>query len=292
LNPSLALLISVIVAVVTSILKFTAYWLTGSVGLLSDSGESIVNLLASFIAFVSFRISSAPSDQSHPYGHEKFSYFSSGFEGSLIFLAGVGIILASLERMIHPKPLEQLDFGMALCLLAALINGGTGMFLVRMGKKHQLIILEANGKHLLTDVWTSIAVLAGLLLVNLTGNPWPDPILAAIMGILIIRIAYDLIYRSFQGLMDSSVQFEELNLIIKSINSNIDSDTTYKNLRTRRSGNKIYVELSICLPGNLSISEAHSKSTRINRALFREFPNIETIVHIEPLENQNAALNQ
>ncbi|MFM7109787.1 MAG: cation diffusion facilitator family transporter [Planctomycetota bacterium] len=281
----MALIISITVAIATSILKFTAYWLTGSVGLLSDAAESIVNLVASFIAFISFRISCAPSDQSHPYGHEKFSYFSSGFEGSLILVAGVGIILASLERMTNPKPLEQLDFGMALCFLAALINAGTGMILVRMGKKHQLIILEANGKHLITDVWTSIAVLAGLLLVNLTGNPWPDPILAAIMGMLIIRIAYDLIYRSFQGLMDSSVQLEELNLIIKIINLNIDTISTYKKLRTRRSGNKVYVELVLCLPGNLSVSEAHSKSKRINQGLFKEFPNIETIIHIEPLEN-------
>ena len=201
--------LSIAAAIITIGLKGGSYFLTGSVGLLSDALESIVNLIAALLALVALTIAARPPDIEHEYGHDKIEYFSSGMEGMLILVAAGSIGVAALDRLFNPQPLEQLGIGLAISLVASLVNFGVARVLLGAGRKYDSITLEADAHHLMTDVWTSIGVLGGLLAVGLTGLWWLDPVIALLVAVNIVRAGVSLLRRSFQGLMDSALPEQE-----------------------------------------------------------------------------------
>jgi cation diffusion facilitator family transporter len=284
----LPLILAILAAVFTLALKALAWWLTGSVGLMSDALESLINLVASFMAYLSLRYAARPVDASHTYGHEKIEFFSSGLEGGLILVAAGGIAWAALERLIHPRPLEPLGLGLMLSLVAAVVNGAVGLLLVRVGKRHGSIVLEADGKHLLTDVWTSGGVLAGLGLVALTGLEVLDPLLALVVAGNILWTACDLMRRSFDGLMDRALPAAELELVRAAIRGQLGPDMDYHALRTRRAGSRRFVDFHLLVPGASTVQEAHDLSERVEQAVQSALPGVEVTVHIEPIEERGA----
>ncbi len=286
--PRFPLLLSIVAAVLTIGLKAGAYLLTGSVGLLSDALESFINLLAAVTAYLSLHYSSRPVDASHTYGHEKIEYFSSGFEGGLILAAAGGIAWLAVDRLFRPVALEPLGLGMVLSLIASLVNAGVGLLLVRIGKKHESIILEADGKHLLTDVWSSGAVLAGLGLVALTGWVHLDPVLALGVAGMMLWTAVDLIGRSFHGLMDRALPEEELELLRQAIARRLEPGMDFHALRTRRAGIRRFADFHLLVPGRLSVREAHAVSDRVEAEIQQHLPGIEVTVHIEPIEERGS----
>lgn len=284
-SAQLALIISVLVALVTANLKFAAYWLTDSVGMLSDATESIVNLLAASVALWSLRFAAVPRDANHTYGHDKIAYFSSGFEGVLVLVAGLGIIVMAIDRLISPRELARLDLGLAFCLGAAAINGVMGWWLVKLGKKQNLIILEADGQHLLTDFWTSVALVSGIGMVMLTGLAWFDPLMAIIMAMFIIWTAVELLLRSFDGLMDRSLTEQDLDKVKSVIATHIKQGMTYHALRSRHAGSRIFIDFHLLVPGSMSVQSAHDLMEHLENDLRQTLPGTEATIHLEPIED-------
>jgi cation diffusion facilitator family transporter len=281
---SALMLLSIAAALVTLVLKFVAYRLTGSVGLLSDALETVVNLVAALVAWVSLRYAARPVDLDHTYGHEKIEYFSSGLEGGLIVVAAGGIVWAAVERLLRPQPLEPLGPGMALLLLAALVNGVVAVVLLRAARRHHSIALEADGKHLLTDVWTSAAVLAGLVLVWATGVEALDPVLGLLVAANILWTAWDLVRRSFDGLMDRALPEEEQARVRQAIAEQLGPHATFHALRTRRAGRRRFVDFHLLVPGQSTVRQAHDLTGRVEEAVRAVVPGVEVQVHIEPIE--------
>jgi cation diffusion facilitator family transporter len=276
-------LLSIAAALVTLALKFTSYYLTGSVGLLSDAVESIINLLAAVTAYLSLRYAAKPVDETHTYGHEKIEFFSSGLEGVLILIAALTIAGFAVQRLVLGGKPEELGAGMAILLLNTAINGGVAQVLLYYGRKHESIVLEADGRHLMTDVWTSGAVLAGLSLVWLTQRfGWPiyqlDPIIALLVAANIVWTAFDLIRRSFNGLMDHALPEEEQMKVRAAIETHLGPEMTYHALRTRQAGSHRFVDF------HYSVRKAHALSEVIEEAVRATLPDLEVTVHIEPIE--------
>lgn len=282
------ILLAMAAALLTIVLKFTASWLTGSVGLLSDAMESIINLVASVTAYWSLWYAARPVDASHTYGHQKIEFFSSGIEGVLILAAAFGIAWLAIGRLFQPVAPQSLDLGLGLALVASLVNGAVGILLLRAGKKHHSIVLEADGKHLLTDVWTSVAVLVGLGLVALTGKPFLDPLVALLVAANICWTAWNLILRSFNGLMDHALPAEEQELIRRLIRENLDPGMDYHAVRTRQAGARRFLDFHLLVPGHWSVSQAHDRTGLIETALHRGLPGLEVTVHVEPFEHQQS----
>jgi cation diffusion facilitator family transporter len=282
------MLLSVLAGVVTLGLKSASYFLTGSVGLLSDAAESVVNLVAAVISYLSLRYSARPVDSSHTYGHEKIEYFASGLEGTLILVAALAIGWYAVLRLLHPEPPEQLGLGLAISAVAAGINGAVGLLLLRLGRAHQSIVLEADGKHLLTDVWTSGGVLLGLGLVWLTHLNVLDPIVALLMALNIVWTGSDLIRRSFNGLMDHALPAAEQEVLRQAIQAHLRPETTFHALRTRQAGARRFVDFHLLVPGSVSVRDAHTYTETIEAALRQALPGVEVTVHIEPIEEQAA----
>ncbi len=287
-TPRYPVVLSIAAAILTVGLKGTAYWITGSVGLLSDALESLINLAAALTAFWSLWYASRPIDASHTYGHEKIEFFSSGFEGGLILVAAGGIAWAAIDRLIHPRPVEDLGLGLTISVVAAAINGAVALVLLRVGKQYGSIVLEADGKHLLTDVWTSVAVLAGLGLVALTGWMVLDPLIALLIAANILWTAIDLMRRSFNGLMDHALPADELSTIREIIRSQLGADMDYHALRTRQAGTRRFADFHLLVPGRFSVKQAHELSHHITDALMAAMPGLEVTVHIEPIESCSA----
>jgi cation diffusion facilitator family transporter len=282
------ILLSVLAAIATIALKSVAYFLTGSVGLLSDAVESLVNLVAALTAYLSLHYAARPVDESHTYGHEKIEFFSSGLEGVLILVAAVAIAWYALHRLIVPEPLQPLGLGLAISLVAAAINCVVGIILLRSGRKNHSIVLEADGRHLLTDVWTSAAVLAGLALVWLTGVNQLDPIIALGVAVNILWTGADLIRRSFDGLMDHALPTEEQAAVRSAIEKRLGPDMHYHALRTRRAGRRRFVDFHLLVPGRLSVQQAHNVTGQIEEAVRGVLPELEVSIHIEPIEDASA----
>ena len=278
------LLLSIAAAVLTLALKTSAYLVTGSVGLLSDAMESLINLVASVTALAAVSYSAKPVDTSHTYGHEKIEYFASGLEGVLILVAALAIGWVSVGRLLTPRALEPLGLGLALSVLAAVINGGVGLILVREGKRHGSIVLEADGKHLLTDVWTSVGVLAGLGLVALTKLEIFDPLVALVMAANILWTGVDLIRRSFDGLMDHALPRAEQEQLRRAIEPHFGPRMTYHALRTRRAGTRRFADFHLLVPGDMTVQAAHEIGDRIEGAMRSALPKTEITVHVEPIE--------
>ena len=277
--------LSIFVAVITIAMKAAAYFLTGSVGLLSDALESFVNLAGAVMALVMLNIASRPEDDSHHFGHSKAEYFSSGAEGSFIIIAAGGIIYSAIERLINPQPLEQLGVGLAVSVVAGAVNLAAALVIDYNGKKHNSITLRANAKHLMTDVWTSLGVLGGVGLVAITGWGPLDSLAAIGMAINIIWSGIGIVRHSVSGLMDTVLPEDELQLIQEKIEEILPEGTTYHALMTRQAGARRFVSFHVLVPGEWTVEHGHVLLERLEVEITQLLPNIVVFTHIEPLDD-------
>jgi cation diffusion facilitator family transporter len=278
------ILVSIGASIVTMALKFGAYVFTGSVRLLSEAMESMVNLVAALVAFFALTIADRPADRTHGYGHDKAEYFSSGVEGALILVAAILIIFTAVQRFMHPTVLTELGLGLAIAVIASGINFGVSRFMLLRAKRYDSISLEADAQHLMTDVWTSVGVVLALGIVALAPPGWTilDPIVAVIVGLNIIHTGINLIRRSMAGLMDSSLSEYEIHQIENAIRSSLDAGTAFHSLRTRKSGSRRFVELHVTVPGDLCVTEGHDRCERIESAIESQLPKTSVSTHLEP----------
>jgi cation diffusion facilitator family transporter len=270
--------------VLTVGLKYYAYSVTGSVGLLSDAAESAVNVVAALTALFALWYASVPADPSHPYGHEKIEFFSSGVEGGLILVAALLIAIQAVMHLMSPTMPEAVGLGTAVALVAAVVNLVVARVLLRTARRVDSIVLEADGHHLMSDVWTSLAVVAGVWLAVWTGYAWLDPLLALLVAANIVRIGFSLMRRSFDGLMDRSLAEAEVARIRTAIEENLGGEMTYHALRTRRAGSQRFADYHLLVPGERSVAHAHDCEMAIGRAIEEAVPGIEVTTHIEPVE--------
>jgi cation diffusion facilitator family transporter len=280
--------LSIAAAVVTIAMKGTAFGVTGSVGLFSDALESGVNLMAALTAFFALRYAARPADASHAFGHEKIEYFSSGLEGVLIIVAGLGTAAYAVKRLVHPEPLQNLELGTLIGLAASGVNLAVARVLLVAGRKHGSIILEADGQHLMADVWTSVGVIGGLGLVLLTGIEWLDPILAIVVGLNIVWTGSELVRRSFNGLMDHALPREEQDRIRAAIVPSLPKGATFHMLRTRRAGQRRFAEFHLLVNGDLTVRAAHHVAHEVEAALVAALPGLEVMIHVEPVDERES----
>ncbi len=280
--------LSILAALATMGLKGAAWLSTGSVGLLSDAAESLVNLVAAVLAFLALIYAARPVDLDHTYGHEKIEFFSSGVEGGLIFIAALTICWSAIHRLLHGGDIQQLDIGLVLALVAGAINFAVARLLLRAGRRYHSIVLEADGQHLMTDVWTSAGILVGLGLVKLTGAGWIDPVAALLMAASIMFTGWKLVSRSFNGLMDRALPDAEVARLREVIGAQLDPGMTFHALRTRRAGSRKFADFHLLVPGEMSVARAHDLADRIEEALAAALDNLEVQIHIEPIEASSA----
>lgn len=277
--------LSIGAAIVTIVLKSGAYLLTGSVGLLSDAAESTVNLVAAIVALVALRVAAQPSDEKHHFGHSKAEYFSAAIEGIMIFVAAAFILWTSVERFLNPVPLENVGIGLVISVGASAINGAVAVVLLRAGRAHRSITLVADGKHLMTDVWTSAGVVVGVLLVSLTGWLRLDPVIAFLVGCNIIWTGWHLIRASVDGLMDHALSPEEHDRLV-AILDEFDSDQVrFHSVQTRVAGHTRFISMHVLLPGTWSIQQGHDLVERLETRLVAEFEHAQVLTHMEPIED-------
>ena len=277
--------ISVATSVVVIALKFAAYFLTGSVGLLSDAVESVVNILAALIALAVLTYASAKPDHEHNFGHEKAEYFSSGIEGALIFVAAAAIIWSSVPRLFNPQPLDQVWLGLGLSVVASIANAACALVMLRAAKAHRSITLEADARHLLTDVWTTAGVFVGVVLVQTTGWLRLDPIIAIAVALQIFWTGWGLISRSFSGLMDRAVPDEDRAVIVEVLETLRRDGGDYHMLRTRVAGAKSFVDVHVLVPGKMTVQQGHDLAERLEGEIAAKLPHVEVLTHLEPLED-------
>ena len=277
-------LLSLVAAVLSVTLKFGAYRLTNSVGLFSDAVESLANVVAALTALFALWYAARPADRTHPYGHQKIEFLASGVEGGLILVAAVLIGFSAVARFVHPVMPDTLGRGMVLVLISTAINFVVGYLLLREGRRADSIVLEADGHHLMTDVWTTIGVVAGLLIVLSTGEPRVDSLLAILVAANIVRVGIGLLRRSFDGLMDHALEASEDFRIRAAIEEELLPGMKYHALRTRRSGNRRFVDYHLLVPGKLHVKDAHDCEVDIGQSIRLAVPGVEVNAHIEPLE--------
>lgn len=280
--------LSIAAAVFTISLKAGAWLLTGSVGLLSDAAESVVNLVAAIVALFMLRLAAKPADDEHHFGHTKAEFFSAFVEGGMIFVAALVIIVSSIDRFLHPQPLENVGVGLLISVVASAINGAVAFVLLRAGRQYKSVTLRADGKHLMTDVWTSAGVLVGVLLVKLTGWDRLDPIIAMLVGINIIFSGYKLISESTAGLLDSTLPEEENAEIVAVLLKHTNDDVLFHGLRTRSAGSHGFATFDVLVPGAWSVRKAHDLVEDIETELREVAPDLEVRSHIEPREDPRA----
>ncbi len=280
--------LSIAAAVITITLKLIAAYLTGSVGLLSDAAESVVNLVAAIIVLAALRIASRPADEDHHYGHGKVEYFSALIEGLMIFIASAIILYTSVQRFLHPQPLEQLGIGLIITLVATGVNLYVGLLLIRTGRKHRSITLEADGKHLMTDVWTSVGVVVGVGLVGLTGWNRLDSVIAFLVGLNIVLTGSQLLLRSTRGLMDKALPKEDHDLIIGVLDQFKSETVSFHGLLTRESGHKRFISMHILVPGTWTVQQAHDLAEDVEVAIETTLPDAEVMTHVEPAEDERS----
>lgn len=276
--------LSVAAALVTMVLKGVAAWLTGSLGLLSDALESFVNLGAAFVALVSLRIAVREPDEKHPFGYTKAEYFSAAVEGGLIFVAAIAIVAAAVPRLIAPQPISHFDIGIVISLVAAAVNLGTALVLLRAGKRHDSIALEADGYHLLTDVWTSIGVVAGVGATVLTGWLALDPLIAIAVAVHIAFTGVKVLRRSVLGLMDRALPEPDMERIREILEPYRVRGLDYHALRTRRAGRLRMVDMHLLVPGAMTVREAHRVADEIEDRIRDALPGSAVLTHLEPIE--------
>jgi len=277
--------LSIGVAIITIALKTIAYFQTGSVGLLSDALESIVNLAGAVMALAMLYVASRPEDKNHHFGHSKAEYFSSGMEGGFIIIAAGGIAYTAIERLINPQPLEQLGVGLMVSAIAGVINFAAALVIGHNGRKHNSVTLIANSKHLMTDVWTSLGVLGGVGLVVITGWAPLDSFVAIAVAINIVWSGIGILRQSVSGLMDSVLPDEELQLIREKINEILPEGTIFHALMTRQAGARRFVSFHVLVPGDWTIEQGHVVLERLEVEITQLLPNMVVFTHIEPLDD-------
>lgn len=275
--------LSIATAIVTVGIKGAGAWVTNSVGLWSDAMESTVNLVAALVALWALRVSAKPADHNHDFGHGKAEYMSAAVEGTLIFVAAAVIIVGAIQRLIVPVELEQLGLGLALVTVASVLNLGTGLLLLHAGRRHRSITLEADGRHLLTDVWTSVGVLVAIGLVALTGWKILDPLIALAVGVNILLTGYRLISRSVVGLLDGTLPADEVEQVTAALHRVCDDPRVeITEVRTRESGRQRFVYATLTVPGAWTVKRSHDMADAVEEAISAALPGASTFVHIEP----------
>lgn len=278
--------LSVGASLATLSLKFAAYFVTDSVSLFSDAMESFVNLTAGLVALMVLSVVARPADENHPYGHDKAEYFSSGVEGGLIIIAALSIIWAAWNRFSEMQPLRDIGIGLLISLVASAINFAVARYMLLAAKIHDSITLEADARHLLTDVWTSVGVGAGLCVLIFAPPTWQllDPIIAMLVALNIVRTGFDLLRRSMDGLMDATLPAEDVNQIRSTIEQSIGVYYSYNQLRSRKSGSRRFVEFNLLVPGDTSVEAAHELCDLLEDAIERRLNKTSVNIHVEPLE--------
>jgi cation diffusion facilitator family transporter len=280
--------LSIAAAVATIALKALAYLVTGSVGLLSDALESFVNLAGALMALWMLSLAARPPDANHAYGHGKAEYFSSGVEGGLILIAAISIAVTAVDRLLNPRPLEQVGLGLGVSVVASAINLGVSLVLMRAARQYDSITLKANAHHLMTDVWTSVGVLLGVGLVVLTGWLWLDPVVALAVAANIVWTGTRIVHASVQGLMDVALPADEQEKIRSVLDGYVGDEVHYHALRTRQSGPRRFVSVHILVPGAWSVMQGHQLVERIEADLRDTLPLLSVLTHLEPLEDPAA----
>jgi len=278
--------LSIAAALVTIALKAGAWLLTDSVGLLSDAAESTVNLVAAVVALLALKVAASPANKGHHYGRAKAEYFSAGVEGLMIFLAAIAIIVSATERFIHPQPLQNVGIGLAISVIASLVNGAVALVLLRAGKQYRSLTLTADGKHLMTDVITSAAVLIGVLLVWVTGLERLDPLVAFAVGINIIVTGVRLVHESLTGLLDESMskaEHHELSHLLEGFV--LPGEIGFHALRTRVSGQQRFAEVHVLVPGKWTVQQGHDFVVQVEKAVESAFDGLTLTCHLEPIED-------
>lgn len=277
--------LSIAAALLTIGLKAGAWWITGSVGLLSDAAESLVNLAGAVMALAMLAVAARPADEDHAYGHGKAEYFSSGLEAALILLAAAGIAGAAVARLWEPRPLENVRDGLAIAVLASAINLVVALVLLRAGRRHHSITLEANAHHLLTDVWTSAGVVVGVLAVAGTGWLWLDPAVALLVAANIVRIGLRIARQTVLGLMDSALDPEQQQAIQRVLDRHRGERVQFHALRTRQSGTRRFISLHVLVPGEWTVQRGHDLLEEIEAELRAAVPNATVFTHLEAIED-------
>ena len=279
---------SIIVSVVVFGMKMAAWWATGSVGLLSDALESTVNIVASVVALFALRTAMKPADAMHHFGRGKAEYFSASIEGFMILLAALIIVYTAIDRIISPRELEQIGWGLTISTVAAVINGGAALILLRAGKLHRSPVLVADGKHLMTDVWTSIGVIVGVGLVVITGWNRLDGIVALAVGLNIIVTGINLLRSSTAGLMDKALSDDDHLKIVKVLTKYEREDVKFHALQTREAGRQRFVSMHVLVPGAWTIQKGHDLSEELEADIIAELPDTIVTTHVEPLEDERS----
>ncbi len=274
--------LSIAAAVVTIGLKSGAYLLTGSVGLLSDAAESLVNLVAAVVALIALHAAALPADDNHNFGHGKAEYFSAGIEGLMIFVAAGVILASSVERFLHPAALESVGLGLAISTVATAVNWAVGLLLLRAGTAHRSVTLSADGKHLLTDVWTSAGVIVGVLLVGLTGWQRLDPIVAALVGVNILVTGFRLVSASVTSLLDAAMPPGDLARLAAVLDEKRTAEVDFADLRTRESGRHRFVSMTVLVPGAWTVEQGHALTEDVEAAIASDLPDTAVQTHLEP----------
>ncbi len=277
--------LSIAIAVFTISVKTIAYLLTGSVGLLSDALESIVNLIGALMALGMLTIAIRPADEEHTYGHTKAEYFSSGVEGTLILIAAISIVYTAIERLINPQPLEQVGLGLAVSVVASIANLVVSLILKKAGKQYNSISLTSNSHHLMTDVWTSGGVLAGVGLVAITKWQPLDSIVAILVALNIVSTGFGIIRKSVQGLMDGSLNKEDLGKIQEVLNSFNAPEVQFHNLRTRLSGSTKFISFHVLVPGVWNVTKGHKLVSSIEKEMEEKISNSVIFTHLESVDD-------
>ncbi len=280
--------ISIGAALFTMGLKAVAYWLTGSVGLLSDALESIVNLIGALMALAMLTIAARPADDDHAYGHSKAEYFSSGMEGSLILVAALSIVWTAIDRLLNPRPLEDVGLGLGVSVVASLVNFGVAQLLLRASRKHGSITLEASAYHLMTDVWTSVGVLIGVGAVAVTGWQPLDPLVALVVAANIVFSGVGIVRKTVAGLMDSAIPANELKAVHAAMAPHLAGGVTYHALRTRLAGARRFVSFHVLVPGEWTVSAGHQLLEQMEADIRRALPSTTVFTHLEAIEDPAA----
>jgi cation diffusion facilitator family transporter len=277
--------LSVAVALATIALKTGAWWLTGSVGLLSDAMESVVNLAGAMFALAMVTVAARPPDEDHPFGHHKAEYFSSGFEGVLIFAAALAIIWAAVDRLLVPQPLERLSLGLLLSVLASALNGALAWAMLNKARQARSAALEGDARHLFTDVWTSVGVVVGLAAVAATGWLWLDPVIAIAVAANVAREGYGLVRRAADGLMDRAVDARTQQQIDEVLQGFAHPTTLrFDHVNTRRAGQRMFVDLHMHMPPNWSLQRAAALRASVEQALMAAVPGLRATIQLLPMD--------
>src|SRR4051794_17687418 len=276
------MLVSIGAALATIALKTVAWLVTGSVGFLSDAAESLVNLAAAVIALIAVRVAARPPDEEHEYGHEKAEYFSAGAEGVLILVAALSIAVVAVMRLMDPQPLDGVGIGVAVSAVASALNLAVALLLMRVGREQRSITLEADGRHLMTDVWTSIGVIVGIVAVTVTGWDRLDPIIALVLAANILRSGVRLVSRSAGGLMDAALGPEEQQEIVEVLDGYRAQGVDFHALRTRQSGRRAFVSFHVLVPDGWSVRQGHDVAEQVAGSVRQRLPYATVFTHLEP----------